>query len=180
MSEQRSVSRGEVVAWLRQNVQDCEEAFGGDYGVGRGWMHEALDILEAPIPEDVEREIQCLEWWDKPHSHLPANLLIRIRLSADLLRSQAAEIADKDKRLRETAQILIEEVGADGPCNAEDAARRTVAEILDLKALLRDLEWIGKPGRIGYWCSVCGEGINATNGHAHDCKLKARLSDARD
>jgi hypothetical protein len=32
-------------------------------------------------------------------------------------------------RLRDTAQILLAEVGADGPCDAEDAARRAVAAL---------------------------------------------------
>jgi hypothetical protein len=32
-------------------------------------------------------------------------------------------------RLRNTAQILIAEIGADGPCNAEDAATRIVAKL---------------------------------------------------
>lgn len=32
-------------------------------------------------------------------------------------------------RLRRVAQILIEHVGADGPCNAEDAAVRVLEEL---------------------------------------------------
>ena len=42
---------------------------------------------------------------------------------------QDAEIAQLKDRLRATAQILICEVGADGPMDAEEAARKAVVEI---------------------------------------------------
>ncbi len=38
-------------------------------------------------------------------------------------------------RLRRLCQMLVEAVGADGPCNAEDAAERAVEEITRLRAL---------------------------------------------
>lgn len=55
-----------------------------------------------------------------------------------------AKMADKDaenaslhERLRTTAQILIAEVGANGPMDAEDAARKAVTKIEHLRELLR-------------------------------------------
>jgi regulator of replication initiation timing len=39
------------------------------------------------------------------------------------------------ERLRETAQILIAEVGAEGPMDAEDAAREAVARMERLRGL---------------------------------------------
>lgn len=39
-------------------------------------------------------------------------------------------------RLRDTCQILVEEVGADGPCDAEDAARKAIENLTTLRASL--------------------------------------------
>ena len=50
------------------------------------------------------------------------------------------EEIDLRYRLRRTAQILIEEVGADGSMNAEEAARKAVQTIKDLKIELSKLE----------------------------------------
>jgi hypothetical protein len=47
----------------------------------------------------------------------------------------ASELNELRERLRETAQILIAEVGADGPTNAEDAARMAVARMERLREL---------------------------------------------
>lgn len=47
---------------------------------------------------------------------------------------QAREIARLTERLRATAQILVASIGADGPCDAEDAARRMVAKVDRLTA----------------------------------------------
>jgi hypothetical protein len=44
-----------------------------------------------------------------------------------------AEVARLRARLRETAQILIAEIGADGPMNAEDAARKAVERLSSLR-----------------------------------------------
>lgn len=46
-----------------------------------------------------------------------------------MLSQRTAEADELRARLRTTAQILIEEVGADGPMNAEDAAQRAVARL---------------------------------------------------
>lgn len=49
---------------------------------------------------------------------------------ADGLRAEAHLLRE---RLRETAQILVAEVGADGPMNAEDAARKAVEQLQALR-----------------------------------------------
>jgi len=46
---------------------------------------------------------------------------------------------DLKLRLRQTAQILIEEIGAEGPTNAETAAANAVQLIRNLKAELATL-----------------------------------------
>ncbi len=43
-------------------------------------------------------------------------------------------------RLRHVAQLLIAEVGADGPMDAEGAARKAVNTIVDLQDKLREAE----------------------------------------
>ena len=71
-----------------------------------------------------------------------ASLAIRVRRAEERLKQIEPEPgksswvarADYDAalaRLRETAQILIEYTGADGPMNAEDAARRAVGKTLE-------------------------------------------------
>lgn len=49
------------------------------------------------------------------------------------LRERTGELTAAQARIRTTAQILIAEVGAVGPENAEDAARRAVARIRELE-----------------------------------------------
>jgi len=59
---------------------------------------------------------------------------LRVSLAAE--KSRAENEADRLRaRLRETAQILIEEVGADGPMDAEDAARKAVGRMNRLREL---------------------------------------------
>jgi len=53
--------------------------------------------------------------------------------------NEAKRADDLAARLRKTAQILIDEVGADGPMNAEDAAKRAVAVIQGLEEFARDV-----------------------------------------
>ncbi len=52
---------------------------------------------------------------------------------------EPTEIAELEARLRDTAEILIAEVGADGPMSAEDAARRAVGRIQTLVGRLYTL-----------------------------------------
>jgi len=49
------------------------------------------------------------------------------------LRAREQEVEHLKSRLRNTAQILIEEIGADGPMDAEDAALKAVGHIAELK-----------------------------------------------
>jgi hypothetical protein len=51
-------------------------------------------------------------------------------------------------RLRETARILIEETGADGPMNAEDAARKIVSMLRGARVELERLKTIAYFARI--------------------------------
>lgn len=48
---------------------------------------------------------------------------------------ESAEVTRLRDRLRKTAQILIEEVGADCPMDAEDAARKAVEQMSILRTL---------------------------------------------
>lgn len=57
-----------------------------------------------------------------------------------------AENARLTKRLRETCQILVEIVGADGPCSAEEAAERVKAEVAKLVGERDELQ-----GSLGYY-----------------------------
>lgn len=57
-------------------------------------------------------------------------------------------VAENDRlrgRLRETTQILVAAIGADGPCDAEEAAKRIVAELSSLRERLAALvvKWRG-------------------------------------
>lgn len=65
-------------------------------------------------------------------------------VNADLIESQAREINGLQGRLRATAQILIEEIGADGPKNAEESAREAVTRIATLTA---ERDRLGEEGR---------------------------------
>lgn len=72
---------------------------------------------------------------------------LKVKIAAERERRQREDVAhmkvlgevDDERialkaRLRETAQILIAKVGADGPMNAEDAARKAVKRIAALEA----------------------------------------------
>lgn len=50
------------------------------------------------------------------------------------------ELRRERNRMRHVAQILIAEVGADGPMSAEDAAAKAVNMIVDLKDKLSEAE----------------------------------------
>jgi hypothetical protein len=62
-------------------------------------------------------------------------LLSEVKLLHAKLAAAQAEIEALRNRLRETAQILIAEVGAPGPMSAEDAARAAVARMELLQRL---------------------------------------------
>jgi hypothetical protein len=59
------------------------------------------------------------------------------QLNPYALESKINELESENKRLRirlrDTCQILISEIGAEGPCDAEDAANKAVAEIKRLR-----------------------------------------------
>jgi len=61
----------------------------------------------------------------------------RICAEADAtIAAKDAEIASLRDRLRDTAQILIAEVGATGPADAEEVARKAVSQIARLREAL--------------------------------------------
>ena len=61
-----------------------------------------------------------------------------LRREGNLLRAAERDRDDLRDRLRVTAQILIAAVAADGPMNAEDAARKAVAEVERLREQRHD------------------------------------------
>lgn len=67
----------------------------------------------------------------------------RICAEADAtIAAKDADIASLRDRLRDTAQILIAEVGATGPADAEEVARKAVSQIARLReALGTFMEW---------------------------------------
>ncbi len=91
------------------------------------------------------------------------------KLAADICREAIQEIerlrmenTDYFRRLRETAQVIIEAIGSIGPENAADASRRAVAEIDRLRKQIDKLprtkdcvRWYGQP----VWCITCDGGV---------------------
>ena len=77
----------------------------------------------------------------------------RICAAADAtIAAKDAEIASLRDRLRDTAQILIAEVGATGPADAEAVARKAVSQIARLREALKStlmLDYIGRKKVIG-------------------------------
>ena len=63
--------------------------------------------------------------------------VLRDCLEPGSARKRIGEIGELRARLRRTAQILIEEVGADGPCDAEEAAERAVERIRHLSECMK-------------------------------------------
>lgn len=61
------------------------------------------------------------------------NAIRAVIASADSTRAEDPRIAEMAERLRTTAQVLIAAVGADSPCNAEDAATRAVERIAEMQ-----------------------------------------------
>lgn len=89
----------------------------------------------------------------KDRDHAREQIYVNIRaMESERQRAVNAESenAELRRRLRDTAQILIEETGTSKPCNAEDAARHAVAiikrmrmestELRELKKLMRSLD----------------------------------------
>jgi len=88
--------------------------------------------------EDVERECQ---WLVEEHCQSAA------RKWDDNDAAQRATIQQLEDRLRNTAQLLIAEIGACGPEDAESAAGRAVAKIQQLEARVKEVEAIAPPCR---------------------------------
>lgn len=108
----------QIAADLENNCSDYYYCMNGTKQVIRKIYRDELGKLYVTLPN----------WGTVPLERCPETLLRRVpTLSLE-------DTDDKLKeRLRLTAQILIEEVGADGPMNAEDAALKAVKEIQSLK-----------------------------------------------
>ena len=63
-----------------------------------------------------------------------------VSLLADDLELSLAQSTELHARLRTTAQILIEEVGAGGPMNAEEAAEKAVGKLAKAMDRIKELE----------------------------------------
>ena len=75
-----------------------------------------------------------------PHGQLAACVVNYGHACAEHARAQLAEENARLKdRLRSVCQALVTAVGADGPCDAEDAAARAVARIAELEVLLSEV-----------------------------------------
>jgi len=81
-----------------------------------------IESVDGLTIEQVEQLLSLTLKHDGPTGLVHRAVAEQYREQADALR----------KRLRETAQILVAEVGADGPTNAEDAARQAVEKIKKL------------------------------------------------
>jgi len=82
-----------------------------------------------------------------------------------LERGLRAEVERLEARLRDTAQILVGAVGAYGPCDAEDAARRAVVEVERLRDALKEI------GEVD-----CGYEDIPSRHHDHCCPCAARAA----
>jgi hypothetical protein len=80
-------------------------------------------VINGGITYGVARELLAM--------HETAERIIAAQPEA--LAVFGAKMARLENRLRDTAQILISEVGADGPMDTEDAARKAVDVIARLK-----------------------------------------------
>jgi len=86
-------------------------------------MHVTNAVLGLRVDLTVERERR-----EKAETRLAGYQSAPVHMAATVLKG----------RLRKTAQILIEAIGADGPMDAEDAARKAVEEIEQLVVALRE------------------------------------------
>ena len=72
-----------------------------------------------------------LSCWRCGTCHIPDPAVLALCDEVEALRAQ---VAVERQRSREACQVLVEEVGADGPCSVGDAAARAVAVINALRA----------------------------------------------
>ena len=93
----------------------------GDEAFMHAYVHIGNVIKNLRADVSTERTLR-----EKAEAKLRGYETAPVHVAADVLRS----------RLRETAQILIEAVGADGPMDAEDAARKAVGVIEDFEESL--------------------------------------------
>jgi len=80
----------------------------------------------------------CLEKGCQLQNHPPAHSLNIVPQNTDEIIRLKQEVEGLKARLRKTAQILIQAVGADGPMDAEEAAEKIVMKYLEAQEALRE------------------------------------------
>jgi hypothetical protein len=124
----------ELIAFAVNNLPVFCDAFAAekqraDETVGLAMRLVVEALADCGIGNDPESEDE-----DPQATALYDAILLKVigPLAAALLARLHAAESERDalmERLRTTAQLLIESVGADGPCDAEDAARRAVERL---------------------------------------------------
>jgi hypothetical protein len=110
----------------------------------------------SPLVVDIVRELR----WKYDAASENAIRLVRELEKLSEAESRAVDRAETaEARLRETAQVLIAYVGASGPCDAEDAARRTVARAEKAEAAL-DTE---RDANVRAWGAAANERADLLN-----------------
>jgi hypothetical protein len=108
------------------------------------WLRQLA--THEPEPEckasHVECADDCVVAADDIHS-------LRMKVSG-----KDAEIASLRDRLRDTAQILIAEVGATGPADAEEFARKAVSQIARLREALSVIAYPLNIGKVYHMDAV--------------------------
>lgn len=139
----KQIHRGTVqVQEDGRGVEVIAECYCGAYE-GHGLRNAELI---ARAPEDLQALIDEVRALRERAEKAEANYAFMVERAANQhldgyrelgARAAAAENeADRLRaRLREVAQVLIAEVGADGPMDAEDAARKAVERMVNLRAL---------------------------------------------
>ena len=139
----KQIHRGTVqVQEDGRGVEVIAECYCGAYD-GHGLRNAELI---ARAPEDLQALIDEVRALRERAEKAEANYAFMVERAANQrldgyrelgARAAAAENeADRLRaRLRETAQVLIAEVGANGPMDAEEAARKAVERMVNLRAL---------------------------------------------
>jgi hypothetical protein len=122
---------GEEIASITDNPtrEFLEQMQQHDLGCKNNPIAKALAAAQA----ELSHRIEC----EAGHPNMCCGQCSQqIEAAETALAAAQAENVQLHDRLRKTTRILIDEVGANGPCNAEDAATRSVIRIKSLRSLL--------------------------------------------
>jgi len=105
----------------------------------RGNYPDAIEMARERGAEALRVAFELLADKDDISGEDIMDVLERIDAGQALayLEGRDREKAQLKNRLRRTAQVLIEEVGADGPMNAEEAAEKAVEKIRGMRKAIR-------------------------------------------